>query len=363
MLKKSKKKSFSLNMEISIGSVSDMDVMLFTKHLSIALKSGLSLIEALDIIKAQSTGKMKKVVIDIMTKVESGKSFHEALHKYEKYFSKIYLNMVRSGELSGTLEKNLQKLSHTLEKRIKLRKKVKSAMIYPMAIFIAIFGLGMSVAVFVLPKILPLFKTLDIELPLMTRVLMYVAELFSDHGWTLVIGSTATLIMIFWLLKRDFVKPVTHEIILRLPIINKISRNINLANFSLTLSSLLDTGIAVDESLRITENTLNNYVYKKAIHKAIPAIEAGTSIHQAIEKYPHLFPPLVTKMIGMGERTGNLEDTLQYLGDFYEEEVDETIKNLSTILEPFLLIFIGLVVGLVAIAILGPIYEITGKIR
>lgn len=353
----------NLNIEINIGGVSDLEVMLFTRHLTIALKSGLSIVEALDIIRTQSKGKMKSVVTDIIKNVSSGKPLYQSLQKYEKYFSAIYINMIKSGELSGTLEKNLKKLSQNLEKTIKLKKKVKSAMIYPSAIFIAIFGLGMAVAFFVLPKLLPLFKTMNVELPFMTKVLMYIAEQFEKNGGLIVIGASVIVFGGFWLLTRDFIKPYTHRIILNLPIIKKLSTNINLANICLVLSSLLETGISVDDSLRITTETVNNRIYRRALKRVIPVIEAGTSLSEALEKYPSLFPPLASKMIAMGEKTGNLEDTLKYLGDYYEEEVDETIKNLSTVIEPFLLIFIGLIVGLVAIAILGPIYEITGKMR
>lgn len=358
-----KEKKSILKADISIGGVSNTDIMLFTKHLSVALKSGVTIMEAIDILEGQAKGKLKKVIAEISKSLRGGDSLHKALGKHSKYFSPIYLNMVRSGELSGTLEDNLTRLSVELKKSISLKKKIKSAMIYPTFIFIAVFGLGMSVSLFVLPKILPLFKTLNVKLPLSTRALLFVAELFTTHGVQIVVVSTILLIMFFWLVRMNFIKPFTHWLILKTPIVNTIVKNVNLERFNRTFGTLLESGIAVDESLRITAQVIENRRYRSAILRIIPDIMGGISIKSATSKFPDLFPPITTKMIGIGEKTGNLSSTMTYLGEYYEEEVDEAVKNLSIIIEPVLLIFIGVLVGTVAIAILGPIYQITGSLR
>ncbi len=360
MLKKTKK---NWNIDIEIGGIKDVDILLFTKHLAITLKSGLTLVEGLEILEDQAKGKMKKVIKQILATVSSGRSFHEALIEQSKYFSSIYINMVKSGELSGTLEENLKKIAKQLAKSYALRKKIKSAMIYPIMIFIAVFGLGISVAIFVLPKILPLFKTLDVELPLSTRGLIYVAEVFDQHGLAIFLGLLIGSMFLFWFLRLNFVKPLTHRIILKMPLIKNIVRNINLQRFNNTFGTLLDTGLPVNQSLKITADGTANIVYKKAIHNLVPEIEAGNPLAGAIIKYPDLFPLITARMIGVGEKTGNLAQTLKYLSRFYEEAVDEATKNLSTVLEPILLIVIGIVVGTVAISILGPIYQITGSLR
>ncbi len=355
------KKSWNIN--IDIGSVKVVDILLFTKHLAITLKSGLTLVEGLEILEEQAKGKMKRVIGQISETIQTGKTFHEALAEQSKYFSPIYINMVKSGELSGTLEENLRKITKQLGKSYALRKKIKSAMIYPTIIFVAVFGLGMSVAIFVLPKILPLFKTLDVELPITTRGLIFVAEVFEQHGLAIAIGLVVGFIFLFWFLKRDFVKPVTHKIILSIPFVKNIVANINLERFNYTFGTLLESGLPVDQSLKITADATENRVYKKAIYALIPEIEAGNTLSTAIARYPKLFPIITARMIGVGEKTGNLDQTLKYLSSFYEDAVDEATKNLSTILEPVMLIVIGSIVGTVAISILGPIYQITGNLR
>lgn len=350
-------------MEIDIGGIKDVDILMFTKHLAITIKSGLTLIDGLEILQGQAKGKMKKVINEILEQTRAGESFESSLKKYPKYFPSTYTNMVRSGEASGTLEEKLKKLAVQLAKNHALKKKIKSAMIYPMFVFFAVFGLGMSVAIFVLPKILPLFKTLDVELPATTRGLIWVAEIFQAHGVSLIIGGIAGVMFLFWFLKRAFIKPLTHRIYLKIPVIGQILMNINLEKFTSTFGTLLESGLTVDDSLRITSDALDNRVYKKAVDTIIPDIMAGNSLVMAISKFPTLFPPITAKMIGVGEKTGNLDTTLQYLSGFYEEAVDEATKNLSTIIEPIMLITIGIIVGTVAIAILGPIYQITGNLR
>ena len=359
--KKIKKSNWNIN--IDLRGVRAVDILLFTKHLSVTLKSGLTLVGGLEILNDQAKGKMKKITKKILETVRTGEPFHKALEIYPKHFSPIYINMVKSGELSGTLQDNLKRISIQLNKSHKLKKKIKSAMIYPVLVFVAVFGLGMSVALFVLPKILPLFKTLDVDLPITTKGLIYIAEIFDKHGINILFGTIAFFVFLFWFLRLNFVKPVTHKIILKIPAIKNIIKNINLERFTYTFGTLLESGLIVDKSLRITAEATENRVYKKAIYALIPEVESGNTISTAVEQYTELFPLITSKMIGVGEKTGNLDSTLKYLAEFYEDEVDEAAKNLSTIIEPVLLILIGIVVGVVAISILGPIYQITGSLR
>ncbi|MFC1655327.1 type II secretion system F family protein [Patescibacteria group bacterium] len=356
-------KKLNWHKEINIGGIKQVDILLFTKHLSVALESGLTLVEGLELLRDQAKGKMKMVINGIHETVYSGKSFHEALNPHTKYFSAIYINMVKSGELSGTLQENLARLSDQLNKKLKIKKKVKSAMLYPMFIFIAIFGLGMSVAIFVLPKILPLFKILDVELPVTTKALIYVAELFETQGLLIFAGMIVGTIFLIWFFKADFMKPISHRIMLKIPIIKHIIIKVNLERFLYTLGTLLESGISLDQAIKITTSATDNRVYKKIIGSFLQDIEAGKNLASSLVSDPKLFPIIVSRMVGVGERTGNLHSTLKYLSKFYEEEIDSSMKNLSTIIEPVLLIFIGIIVGTVAISILGPIYQITGSLR
>ena len=357
------KKKKKINIEIDIKGIKHADIMMFTQHLSVALQSGFTLTEAISMLEDAANGKMKKVLRDIMEVIESGQPLFKALEKYPKYFSPIYTNMVRTGELAGTLAENLSGLAVQLKKAHKMRQKVKAAMMYPMFVFIAIIGLALSIAFFVLPKILPLFKSFDVELPLTTQGLLYVADLFEKHGMSILIGMIVGTIVSIWLLRRQFLKPFLHGLFLKLPVIGPIVMQINLQRLTLILGTLLESGLSLVEVLQITSDATENRVYRKAISTFVPAVQKGNSIAAAMEYHPKLFPKFTSRMIGMGEQTGNLEQNLKYLSQFYEGEVDNIMKNLSTIIEPIMLIGIGILVGTVAISILGPIYQITGSFR
>lgn len=357
------KKKKSWNIELDIGGISHTEIVLFTKHLSVTLKSGLTVFEGVEILADQATGKMKKVLKDILETLRAGEALYQALQKYPKYFSPVYISLVKIGELSGNLEGNLLHLADQLHKAHELKSKVKSAMMYPTFILVAVFGLGMSVALFILPKILPLFKTLDVELPISTRALIFLAELFQDHGLIMGVSSVVAFVFVIWFLRRDFVKPVTHRVYLKMPVLKGIITDINLERFTRTFGTLLASAVPLDEGLKIVGDGTTNRAYRAAILSAIPEVQKGNSLVVALSQYPNLFPRITTRMIEMGEKTGSLENTLKYLSEFYAGEVDTTMKNLSTILEPILMIFIGVVVGAVAISILGPIYKITGSMR
>lgn len=360
---KEKAKKGFLSMEIDIGGVSDTDILLFTKHLGITIKSGLTVIEGLEILVEQSKGKLEKVLKSLIKTVRSGGTLEMGLKQFPQYFSSIFINMVKTGEASGTLEESLKILSAHLNKSSKLKKKIRSAMIYPIMVFVAVFGLGMSVAIFVLPKILPLFKSLDVELPLTTRGLIFIAEIFEQHGLKIVIAIIGSIMAFIWAVRRESLKPLIHRLILKIPVIKNIVADINLERFTRTFGTLLDSGLTIDKSLMITSEATDNRVYKKAIRALIPDIESGANLSTAISKHPKLFPMITYRMIGVGESTGNLDNTLKYLAEYYEDSVDESTKNLATIIEPVMLIVIGIIVGTVAIAILGPIYQITGSLR
>lgn len=357
------KKRKSFNIEISFGGVSHSDILFFTKHVGVALKSGLTIIEGLEIVEDQAKGKLKKILANIIQITKSGQPFHIALEKYKKYFSPLYINMVKMGEVSGNLEENLEHLAEHMAKTYELKKKVKSVMIYPSFVMIALVGLGLAVATYVFPKILPLFRTIDLKLPLSTRLLIFVAEIFDKYGLYISLATIAIVFVIIAILRLDAVKPITHRIIIRIPIIKNIIKNFNLASFTRTFGILLASGIPVDESLRNSSDAINNRAYKSAILSFIPEVRKGNNISDAILNYPNLFPKITSHMIHVGESTGNLDELLKYLSDYYEQEVDSAMKNLSSILEPVLLIFIGLAVATVAVAIISPIYQITGGIN
>lgn len=339
------------------------NLLLFTKHLSISLKSGMTLAESLEMIEDQAKGPMKKIVKNILTDIETGNNFNQSLAKYPKVFSPVFVSMVKIGEVSGTLEKSLNQLSDEIRKSYEMKKKVKGAMMYPMIVLIAVLGLGFSIAIFVLPKIIPLFSIIKSELPITTKALIFIANAFETNGLMISVVTFTLVAGLIILTKQNFVKPFTHRLLVVIPGLKNIVKNVNMVRFSMTFGTLLSRGVTVDESLNITADSIDNRIYKSGVRSLIPEIQKGNSISDALEPHKKIFPKMVIKMIGVGERTGNLETIIEYLGDFYQREVDSTLKNLSTILEPVLLIMIGLVVGGVAMSILSPIYEITGNLN
>lgn len=348
---------------VEFGKVKDTDILLFTKHLALALKVGLTLVDGLEMLLAQSVGKMKKMIEEMIEMIKAGQPFHLALQRYPKIFSGAYVNLVKTGEYTGTLEENLERMAENLRKMYELKQKVKSAMVYPILIFIAVSGLAFAVSIFVLPKITPLFRTLNVPLPLTTRGLLAISDLFGKHGKIIGFGAIAAIVGLAFLLRRNFIKPFTHRLLLLIPIVKPIVKNMNIVRFTRTIGILLSSGVPIDTSLQIATDSLSNRVYRKTVAALVTEVQKGQKLAHALAFYPKLFPPLVSHMIAMGEQTGNLDRTLRYVSDFYDQEIAVTMRNLTTILEPLMLIVIGVVVGTVAVSILGPIYAITGSLK
>jgi len=348
---------------ISFGGTGLTDKAILAKHLSVMQKAGLTIVESLTIAQETSRGRMKKIIAGVRKSVESGNSLAESLARYKKVFSGIFVSSVYAGESSGTLADNLRNLSEQLEKERDLSSKIKGAMLYPLVILVASLGLGMAMSFLVLPKIIPLFEGLKTQLPPTTRALIAFAHFVQNHGTALFFGVIAGVILLAWLIKQKFSHPVTHWLILHTPIVKKISLHSNLARFSRTLSTLLKSGLNIDEALDVTRDTVGNYYFQKSLEEISSRVRKGTALAKSLIDFNKLYPVMATRMIKVGEEAGNLEDTLLYLADFYEKEVDNSTKSLSTAIEPVLLMFIGLVVGFLALSIITPIYNITGNIK
>lgn len=342
--------------------ITHLDKTLFAKHLAIMIKSGLPLRESILILSEQARTKgFQRVLENVLKQLDNGRSLAVSLKKHGRIFNPLFISMIEIGEASGTLEENLKHLALQLEKSHDLRRKVKAAMIYPCIILVSTIGLGTALSVFILPKLIPLFRALDVKLPLATKILLFIINLIQNYGIFIILGL-ASLIVISVLLSR--LKPMKrcfHRFILVLPIVKSISRNVNLAYFSRTLATLLKSGIPIVNAMQITSGTLRNIIYQEALQKVSVFIQSGQVIGKNL-KAP-LFPKITSRMIGVGEKTGNLEESLFYLAQFYEKEVDNATKNLSIILEPILLVLIGLIVAFIAIAIITPIYQLTRGLR
>ncbi len=351
-----------LEKEIAIGGVTLTQKALLARHLAVMLKSGLTITEALNLVETSATGKLKGVLRSVLKSVRAGRSLSSSLGDYQRFFSGLFINATLAGESSGTLEENLENIAKQLEKERELISKIKGAMLYPIVVLVAAFVLAIILSFVILPKITPLFEGLKADLPVTTRVLIWFSHFIEDHGLILFILLIAVIILTVWLVRQRWVRPVTHWLFLKLPIIKKLVIHTNLARFSRTLGTLIKSGLNLDEAVNITAQTMSNYYYGKALSQSGQRISKGIKLSDNLIYFKDIFPALVVKMIKVGEGSGRLEEVLFYLADFYESEVDTSTKTLSTAIEPVLLIFIGLVVGFLALSIITPIYNITGNI-
>lgn len=342
------------------GRISYLDKVFFIKHLSLMIKSGLPLRESLIIIQEQTKKrKFKKVLGDIIENIDRGRSLSYSLARYPNIFGSFYINMIKVGEDSGTLEENLNYLVAQLEKNYALRQKMIAAMIYPAIILMAIIIIGSLITYFILPKITDIFKVFKIEIPLATRILIYFTQIITNYGFFILVGVVFLFLILSLISRIKAVKTLFYKLTLNLPILGSMVRNINLVYFTRSLGILLKSGVPLINALDITKTTLSNIIYQKKIEELIEKVKEGKPISDFLKEERAVFPSVFSRMIGVGEKTGSLEETLIYLGNFHESELDRSLKTFTTIFEPFLLLFVGLVIGFVALAIISPIYEVT----
>lgn len=335
--------------------------LIFTKYLAVLLGSGLTVDESVKTLHAQSKGSLKKILATLLDSLSRGDTLADGLKMYTHVFSPIYLNLVAAGEASGTLQTNIENLVDQMEKEYKLIRNVRGAMVYPMVIIVAAIGISTGIVIFILPNVTNVFSSLHIDLPLPTRILLGISAFISSNG-TLSVALVIGFFVLLAILKRiPVVRPILHRMILTIPIIGKIAKRVNLARFTRPLGTMIHSGMAIDEAIPITKTVLRNDIYRKMFDVLKVEVTQGNTMTSVFEKYPTLVPPMATHMIYVGEQAGSLDAMLLYLADFYETEVDEITANLSTILEPILLIFIGLMVGGLALAVIMPIYQVIGS--
>ena len=337
----------------------------FAKRLSFLIRAGVPIAESLRIMRRQTKSKSKGRIFEkIIHDVSSGMFLATSLERLEHIFGNFAVNIIRIGESSGILDQNLEYLADELKKRRELQQKVFSALVYPIFITIATVGLTGVLTVYIFPKIRPIFESMKVNLPLSTKILIWTSDFLSKYGLYVILGIIVTAILGAIMVKK--VKPVriaAHRLILKIPITGAIALGYNMTNFCRTLGLLLKGDVKIMEAIAITRNSTVNEVYRKEMLKVIEGVSKGEKMSKHLEKRPDIFPDLMTQMIAIGESTGNLSDTLLYLADMYETEVDDMTKNLSSSIEPVLMIFMGFLVGFMAVSVITPIYEITKSLQ
>lgn len=345
--------------DLSVFPVSVVDIVAMTQNLSVMLEAGLTVPESLDVLTQQTSGKLKRILETVNEEVQAGGMLAEALEKEYKTFGPIFISAVRVGESSGTLSENLTHIAQQMEQDLEVRRNIHGAMLYPSIVIVATILLGLALATFVLPQMTAIFESLDVELPWSTQVLIFIADLFESHGAIVTPLVIASLVGFIYLVRRRFMQPVVHRLVLYLPGLKTFVHELNRARFCRAIGTMLQSGIPIQEALGIIADAMPNYVYRKSVVRMHHEIETGESFSDIIQRFPRLYPLMVQRMVAVGERSGGLADSLLYLARFYEQKVAIKAKSISTIIEPLLLMVIGLGVAFVALSIFTPIYSVT----
>jgi len=346
-----------------LGGIPLVEKMLFARHLSVMVRAGFSLNKALQVLATQTKNRKFSKIITAMEKdVRKGISFADALARYPEVFSDLFVNMVRVGETTGNLEGNLKLLAVQMKKDHDLTSKIKSAMMYPAVILVAMTGIGVAMMIFVLPKLISVFDEMKIELPLPTRVVIGLSH-FLTNFWYLAIIIVAVLVLAVRIILRSRTgRDKFDTLILRMPIFGDISKKMNSARMARTMSSLIESGVPIVKALEVAAGTLGNIRFKDSLLEAAEEVQKGSAVSECLAKFPNLYLPIVTQMFEVGEETGTLGEITKRLAEFYEEEVSNITKSLSTIIEPILMIVMGAAVGFFAISIIQPMYSMMNTV-
>lgn len=341
-----------------LKKVSLVEKLMFTRHLSVMIEAGFSLHRALEVLARQTNNSVfKKTIFDLVDRIKKGEGFADSLAKYPKIFNNFYVSMVRVGEKGGNLQEVLKILAQYLKKEHDFRSKVRSAMVYPAVIIVAMIGIAILMMVVVMPKITVMFEDLQVDLPFTTRIVMSLSKFMSKH---FIVGTLLIIVLIFLtikIIKTKKGKKALGWLSIKIPFVKKLIQKINCARFSRSFSSLMNSGVSMVESLIITSQTLDNYFYSKSLMEMTDGVKKGKSLHELMQKYEEIYPILVSQMVAIGEETGELSDIINRLADFYEEEVTNITSNLASIIEPILMIVVGAIVGFFAVSMIQPMYS------
>ena len=366
MPSKVKERGKGLDIDIKLPGfapkVSTKDLVVFTRQFATMIDAGLPLVQCLDILGRQQENKtFKKMLTEVKESVESGSTFADALKKHPKAFDELYVNLVAAGEAGGILDTILNRLAAYIEKALKLKKKVKSAMTYPATIVGIAVVVVAVILIFVIPAFEKMFKDFGGALPVPTQIVINLSN-FIQHYILVIIGAIIAFVVIF---KRIYATNKGREKIdawaLKLPIFGILIRKVSVAKFTRTLGTMISSGVPILDGLEIVAKTAGNKTVEKAIYRVRQSISEGKTIAEPLEK-SGVFPPMVCQMIAVGEQSGSIDTMLNKIADFYDDEVDDAVANLTAMMEPLLMLFLGTTVGGLVIAMYLPIFKIAGTV-
>ncbi len=345
-----------------LEKISTQEKLDFIKNMMLLVRSGKPVNESFGLLSEQTKSPvLSKSLLEAKEKAEKGLPIHEILDQNPN-FDKIFVSFIRAGEESGTLGESLEYLASWLERSNRLKKEISSATLYPKIIVIFASLLGLLLSIFILPQLIPVFTSLGGELPLPTRILLYISELMQNSGVYIVASILAFLVMFYFILKLRPVRRIWDRMMLNLPIFGTMAKEYQLTIISQLITTLFRSGLTINTSLEIISESVTNVIYEEALDEIKIRVAKGTSLAQTIKDYPDLFPPVFVSVVYTGEETGSYSQSFEYLSDFFASSVSDKSQRLPTILEPLLLILIGFFVLFIAGALILPIYELMDTI-
>jgi type IV pilus assembly protein PilC len=341
-------------------SISNTDIVNFTRQLSTMVTAGLSLTEALSILSQQSKPAMETLIEDLQRDIEGGVTFAEALGKHERYFSRVYVQLVRAGEAAGVLDEMLQRLAENMEKDKEFRSKTQGALIYPAIVVVALLAVAAVMMIFVIPKLTEMYKDFGADLPVATQILIDISTFFVKSWWLIGLAIIGGIVFLRTWGKTPDGQRRLGALSLKIPMVGILRKKIILTEFARTLSLLLSAGISLLSALSISSNALPSILYRDALEDAAKQVEKGIPLAKTLADRD-LFPPILMQMVAVGEETGKLDEVLLKLSLYFQSESEQAVKNLTTAIEPMIMIVLGIGVGLMVVAIIMPIYSLTSQ--
>lgn len=355
---------FNISLDGIFGGIKLHEKILLARNLSGMLTAGLSLYRAIEVLRKQAKKpEMIKVLDTLLKEIDAGGTLSSGMQKFPKVFSNLFVFMVKAGEESGGLPANLKEVAGHLEKAYNLTKKIKGALTYPLIILSAIGLVGVLMMIFVVPTLIKTFQEVGADLPASTKLIIGLSNFLSQHTILFVLCVLAFGVGVYFIFKIKKVSEVFDSVILKLPVIGVIAKEMNSARTTRTLGSLLSSGVDISRAITITRDVLQSHPYKLLLEEARLKVEKGAPLSSIIKGNTNLYPVMVGEMMEVGEETGKLTDMLHDIATFYEDEVDAKTKDLSTVIEPMLMIFIGAAVGFFAISMISPMYSLVDNIK
>ncbi len=345
------------------GKIKIHEKIIFAKNLSAMIKAGLSLSRAMDIIGKQTTNaKFKKIAEGLSQEIKKGGNLSQAMAKFSDVFPPLFVSMVKAGEESGAIAESLKSVADQMDKSYALEKKVKGALIYPAIVVSAMVIVGILMLIFVVPTLTSTFKELKVELPASTKLIVAISDFMAENTILALLIIVAAVAGTIFASKTERGKKFLDSAVLRLPIIGELVKKTNSSRTTRTLSSLLGSGVSIIEAISITEEVVQNHHYKEILKNAKTKVEKGEALSKSFIESDKFYPILVGEMMAVGEETGRLSEMLVEIASFYEEEVESATKNMATIVEPFLMVIVGGVVGFFAVSMISPTYSLLNNV-